>query len=157
MAEVERKFLVGDVPDGVGAGASLRQAYLAIDGDVEVRVRDEDGSFTLTVKGGSGLERTEVEAALDAERFAELWPLGEGRRIEKVRHRVPLDDAGAPGLVAELDVFAGVLAGLVVVEVEFPDRAAADAFTPPAWFGEELTGSRGWSNADLARYGRPPG
>lgn len=151
MAEVERKFLVVDVPEGLGDGAALRQAYLAIDGDVEVRVRDEDGSFTLTVKGGEGIERTEVEVALDAARFDELWPLGGERRIEKVRHRVPLGG----DLVAEVDRYAGALDGLSVVEVEFPDRAAADAFTAPDWFGEELTGRAGWSNADLARHGRP--
>jgi adenylate cyclase len=152
VAEVERKFRVASVPDDVGAGASLRQGYLAIDGDVEVRVRDEDGACTLTVKGGSGLERAEVEAAIDPGRFAELWPLAGDRTIEKVRHRLPLGDA-----TAELDLYGGRLDGLAIVEVEFPDRAAAEAFTPPDWFGEELTGRKGWSNASLARHGVPQG
>jgi CYTH domain-containing protein len=151
VAEVERKFRVASVPDDVGAGAALRQGYLAIDGDVEVRARDEDGRCTLTVKGGSGLERAEVEAAIDPEQFAELWPLAGDRTIEKVRHRLPLGD----GVVAELDLYGGRLDGLAVVEVEFPERAAADAFTPPTWFGEELTGREGWSNASLARHGVP--
>jgi CYTH domain-containing protein len=152
VAEVERKFRVARIPDEVGDGAALRQGYLAIDGDVEVRVRDEDGRATLTVKGGSGLERAEVEAPIDAAQLAELWPLAGDRTIEKVRHRLPLG-----GAVAELDLYAGRLDGLAVVEVEFPDRAAAEAFTPPDWFGEELTGRKGWSNAALARHGVPEG
>jgi CYTH domain-containing protein len=59
--------------------------------------------------------------------------------------------------VAEVDLFDGDLDGLAVVEVEFPDAGAAAAFEPPPWFGRELTGEGGWSNADLARFGRPPG
>jgi len=152
MSEVERKFRVVEVPGGLDAGARLRQGYVAIDGDVEVRVRDEDGDLTLTVKGGSGLERTEVEVPLDPDRFDELWGLAGERRIDKVRHRVPLGD----GLTAELDLYGGGLDWLAVVEVEFPDRATAEAFTPPAWFGDELTGQAGWSNAALATHGASP-
>ena len=52
-------------------------------------------------------------------------------------------------------MFSGALAGLCLVEVEFPSVEAAEAFTAPAWFGREVTGQPGWSNASLARYGRP--
>jgi adenylate cyclase len=43
-----------------------------------------------------------------------------------------------------------------VVEVEFASRQEAEAFDPPDWFGAELTGAAGWSNAALARHGAPP-
>ena len=59
------------------------------------------------------------------------------------------------GGVAEVDRYGGELDGLWTVEVEFDSEQAADAFTPPAWFGTELTGTPGWSNGDLARHGRP--
>jgi CYTH domain-containing protein len=59
------------------------------------------------------------------------------------------------GHVAEVDLYAGALAGLCVVEVEFSSETDAAAFIPPAWFGRELTGQRGWNNAALARHGRP--
>lgn len=151
MTEVERKFRVERVPEGVEGGVPLRQAYVAIDGDVEVRIRDAGGDCSLTVKGGNGLERAEVEVTIDAAAFASLWRLARARHLEKRRARVPLGD-----VVAELDRYEGRLAGLAVVEVEFPDRGAAEAFAPPSWFGEELTGRRGWSNAALARDGAPP-
>ncbi len=151
MYEIERKFRVARLPGGLGKGSSLRQAYVALDGDVEVRVRSDGTRHVLTVKGGGGLERAEVEVAIDAAAFDELWALAGDRHLEKTRHRVDLD-----GLTAELDLYAGALAGLAVVEVEFPSRPEAEAFDPPDWFGAELTGKPGWSNAALAREGAPP-
>ncbi|MGH9251920.1 MAG: CYTH domain-containing protein [Acidimicrobiales bacterium] len=150
MSEIERKFRVAQIPTGLGTGASLRQAYVAVDGDVEVRVRSDGTRHVLTVKGGEGLERAEVEVAIDTAAFDELWGLAGDRHLEKTRHRIDLD-----GLTAELDLYAGALAGLAVVEVEFPSRREAEAFDPPDWFGVELTGRPDWSNASLARYGAP--
>ncbi len=152
-SEIERKFLVPKAPEPaqLGPGARLRQGYLAIDGPVEVRLRLTEGAATLTVKAGGGLHRTEVEAPLDPAEADELWPHTEGRRVEKVRHRMAL----AGGLVAEVDLYAGTLAGLCTVEVELASEADATTFTPPDWFGEELTGQQAWSNAALALDGRP--
>jgi CYTH domain-containing protein len=124
---------------------------LAIDGPVEVRVRRSDGAAVLTVKAGSGLARTEVERALTEAEADELWPATEGRRVEKVRHRVPLPT----GDVIELDVYEGALDGLVTAEVEFADGDVASAFVAPDWCARELTGDAAWSNAFLAVRGRP--
>jgi adenylate cyclase len=152
VSEIERKFRVARLPTtGLGEGSPLRQAYVAVEGDVEVRVRSDGTHHALTVKGGAGLERDEVEVAIDAAAFADLWRLADARHLEKTRHRVDLD-----GLTAELDLYAGTLAGLAIVEVEFASRQEAEAFEPPDWFGAELTGDPGWSNAALARNGAPP-
>lgn len=150
--EIERKFLVDDLPapSVLGNGTGLRQGYLAGEGDVEVRLRLADGTAVLTIKAGRGRSRTEVETELDPAEAEELWPHTEGRRIEKTRYKVVLGD-----VTAEVDVFADALDGLLVVEVEFPSEAEADAFEPPAWFGRELTGDGRWTNASLARHGRP--
>jgi adenylate cyclase len=153
--EVERKFVVaGDPPEaGVGETAEVRQGYVAIDGRTEVRIRSIGGRFVLTIKSGGGLRRTEEELDVDAARFAALWPLTEGRRVEKVRRRVALAD----DLVAEVDVYEGDLAGLVTAEVEFASEAAAAAFTPPAWLGTEVTGDDRYANRTLAVDGIPAG
>jgi adenylate cyclase len=150
VPEIERKFRVARLPMRLGNGTSLRQAYVAVEDDVEVRVRSDGTRHVLTVKGGSGLERDEVEVAIDADAFEGLWALAGDRHLEKTRHRVELG-----GVTAELDLYAGDLAGLAVVEVEFPSRREAEAFDPPDWFGGELTGKPGWSNAALARDGAP--
>jgi CYTH domain-containing protein len=151
VVEIERKFRVERMPEAPGAGVPLRQAYLAVDGDVELRVRSQGEAHVLTVKGGRGIERTEIELAIDERQFDELWALAGDRHLEKTRYRVPVGDA-----TAELDLYEGRLSGLAVVEVEFGSREQADGFVPPPWFGDELTGRPGWSNAELAAAGTPP-
>ena len=67
--------------------------------------------------------------------------------IKKTRYLVPL----AGGLTAELDVFEGLLTGLVFVEVEFPDELSSNEFVPPAWFGKDLSGDKRFSNYHLSK------
>ena len=149
--ERERTFLVADMPDLPDDGTRIRQGYLAIDGDIQVRIRDREGvGRSLTVKGGRGGTRAEEEVPIDAERFDRLWPLTDGRRIEKTRYVIPVDGADA-----ELDVFAGELTGLVLVEVELDSDDAMAGFEPPAWFGAEVTDDDRYSNASLANDGHP--
>ncbi len=155
-AEIERKFLVQDpdrTPVADGPGTELLQGYLAEDGDVQVRVRDAGGATSMTAKIGRGVARLEVEVPIGRDDFAALWAATGGRRVRKIRHRIPLDGSG--GLIAELDEYADELAGLWLVEVEFPDLPTAQAFVPPCWFGQEVTGDGTWSNVALARHGRP--
>ncbi len=152
--EIERKFLLDQLPPAVSssAGERLRQGYVAVDGDVNVRVRIVADVATLTVKAGAGLARTEVEVAITTVQAEALWAHTVGRRIEKSRYRVSLDTDGP---TAEVDEYFDALAGVMVVEVEFPTIAAATAFQPPDWFGPEVTGDPRWSNAALASTGRP--
>ena len=102
------------------------------------------------VRRGRGLARTEVEVDVDIDRFDALWPLTEGRRVHKTRHRLPL----GPDVV-ELDVFADALDGLLIAEVEFDSESDAEAFVPPSWFGVEVTHDPSWNNASLSTHGRP--
>lgn len=146
--ERERKYLVPDPPD-LPSGTRMRQGYLAVDRDVSLRVRDAGTSgCTMTLKSGRGAVRTEVEVPIDLGLFEQLWSHTDGRRISKVRSMVPLGT-----LVAEVDTYGEELAGLVVVEVEFDDEATMAAFTPPTWFGPEVTDDVRYSNAELALRG----
>ena len=150
--EIERKFLVARVPplDALAA-ETVRKGYLTGQEDsVEVRLRQIGARHVLTVKSGGGLARSEREVALTETQFDTLWPATEGRRLEKTRHTGRLPG----GLTFELDVFAGDLAPLVLVEVEFPTLDAARAFTPPGWFGTDVTADRRYKNRQLA-FGQP--
>ncbi|HTU30235.1 MAG TPA: CYTH domain-containing protein [Solirubrobacteraceae bacterium] len=152
--EIERKFLVPDLPADLDQMPStlIEQGYIVIGADgTEVRVRRRGGDAVLTIKAGAGRTRTEEEFAIDDERFARLWPLTEGRRVEKTRHVMATDG----GLEFEIDVYTGGLAGLSVVEVEFASEQAADTFTPPAWFGREVTDDARFKNQRLASDGAP--
>ena len=154
MAEIERKWLVGDPPVDLGTVPSRRidQGYVAIDPDsTEVRVRRADAEAVMTVKQGAGGIRAEEEFAIPPDRFERLWPLTAGRRVQKRRHLIP----GPDGLTFELDVYGGDLEGLKVVEVEFPDEQAAQSFAAPAWFGREVTDDPRYKNQQLAQHGTP--
>lgn len=151
-SEIERKFLIAVLPSGLEQHpqAALRQGYLTDDGETSVRLRWEAAACTLTVKRGRGLRRQEAEIAITRAQFDALWPLTGGARLEKTRYRLPY---GAHTI--ELDRYHGPLAGLVTAEVEFVTEADAHAFTPPAWFGADVTGDARYLNLSLARHGLP--
>jgi adenylate cyclase len=152
--EIERKFLLDALPGDLGdaRSRSLRQGYLAISPDgVEVRVRSTGDAAILTVKSAPGLVRVEEEIAIDERQFDSLWQLTEGRRLAKTRHLVDLDD----GLIAEVDVYADALEGLLTAEIEFPSEEASLAFRPPEWIGVEVTGDDRYANRSLAVAGAP--
>jgi CYTH domain-containing protein/CHAD domain-containing protein len=151
VAEIERKFLVEEMPRAESAKATIEQGYLALDEAAEVRLRRIDGELLLTAKVGHGEVREEVEVSIHPKAFEELWPLTAGRRVRKVRHYVPLGE----GLRGELDVYAEDLDGLRTVEVEFDSAEASADFRPPPWFGAELTGDRRYANQALATEGLP--
>src|SRR4051794_2803337 len=102
MPEIERKFLLERLPDGMAEGQPIRQGYLAVASDgVEVRVRDRAGTATLTVKSGPAHVRVEEEIEIEGRRLGALGPRTGGRRIGKPRHELDLGD----GAIAEIDVY----------------------------------------------------
>jgi adenylate cyclase len=155
--EIERKFLVTERPpfdlDDQPCEA-ISQGYIAISPEgTEVRIRARGGRYTLGVKSGPSRTRVEEEIEIDQRRFDALWPLTEGRRIEKRRYVIP---AGGD-LSIELDVYDGELAGLVAAEIEFASEQEADDFVPPSWLGSDVTGDKRYSNQSLATQGPPGG
>ncbi|MBC2604559.1 CYTH domain-containing protein [Pelagicoccus albus] len=149
--EIERKYILHRLPAEIENAVcyELRQGYLA-SGESEVRLRDKAGTFTLTCKQGSGLERVEEEIKLSEEQFSRLWPLTEGKRIEKRRYQVPY---GA--YTIELDRFSGALHPLLVAEVEFASVEESKSFRAPPYFGQEVTEDKRFKNRSLAEYGLP--
>lgn len=148
--EIERKFLVTEPPQALREAPStaIRQGYITTGSDAEVRLRDADGEFTLTVKSGAGIVREEREVTLGRVQFDALWPATTGRRLEKRRYLLAADR-----LTYEVDVYEGALAGLVIAEVEFPGLDEAREFAPPGWFGAEVTEDAAYTNASLALRG----
>jgi CYTH domain-containing protein len=152
--EIERKFLVSGEAwrDGAGAAVGIRQFYLAATPERSIRVRIRDGaSAMLTLKFGiHARERDEFEYAIPIGEAEEMSSFAIGHVIEKTRHHILYGDR-----LYEIDVFTGSLAGLVIAELETPDRVA-DSELPP-WVGREVTGDPGYYNASLALHGLPAG
>lgn len=151
--EIERKFLVAELPGLSDAKkAVVRQGYLtAPDDSTELRLRQKNDRYFLTLKGRGGLVRVEREAEISAEQFETFWPETEGRRVEKERYTGSLPD----GRIFELDVFLGTLAPLRLVEVEFASEAEAVAYMPPDWFGTDVTEDKRYKNKMMAIEGIP--
>jgi CYTH domain-containing protein len=151
--EIERKFLVKHLPPGIEHARTLpiAQGYIVLDDTREVRLRWAGSAHTLTVKEGEGLARREVETPISRRQFDTLWPLTEGRRIEKIRSII---EHGA--LRIEIDRYAGDLDPLCVAEIEFPTIDASERFVKPAFLGNEVTERADYKNAWLAVHGIPP-
>jgi adenylate cyclase len=150
--EIERKWLVHTLPDLSGhEGKDVMQGYIAVaDDGTEVRLRQTDGTFVETVKSGGGLVRDEIEVELSKDQWEALWEATAGRRLAKTRYTLH-----GEGQTIEVDVYQGSLAGLIVAEVEFPSTSASARFTPPSWFGAEVTEDLRYKNVHLALHGRP--
>lgn len=151
--EIERKFLVSRLPSLDDAQRTrIRQGYLTQPSDsVEIRLRQKNDLYFLTLKSDGGAVRVEREAEISRDQFETLWPETEGRRVEKDRWTGRLSDAQ----VFELDLFAGDLEPLQLVEVEFASVADADAFVAPDWFGTDVTEDKRYKNKALALNGKP--
>lgn len=142
--EIERKFLVKEMPDlNSYTYKYLEQGYLSV--NPVVRVRKEDDTYYLTYKGKGFLEREEYNLTLNKESYEHLIAKADGKLIKKKRYLIPYDKN-----TIELDIFEGELAGLVIAEVEFETVEEANSFNPPSWFGEDVTGNKNYTNASLA-------
>jgi CYTH domain-containing protein len=93
----------------------MRDGLIASFNGRKVRVRIADHKATIAVKGKQkGFARPEFEYEIpmsDAEEM--LRTMCDNRRLEKDRHYVP-----HAGFVWEIDVYDGILKGVVIAEIE---------------------------------------
>src|SRR5436190_15699476 len=146
--EIERKYLLKRLPEDLNRWRRyvIAQGYLATEpAGRQVRLRKKGKTASLTFKVGRGRSREEREIKLSSKQFAALWPATAGRRLRKLRYEIPWKN-----LLIEIDIYRRRHSGLVVAEVEFPDRATCRKFKAPSWFGREVTGETRYSNVRLA-------
>ena len=145
--EIERKYLIDSLPEHLDdfPHKELEQAYLCT--NPVVRVRREGEEYVLTYKFGGLMVREEYNLPLNQEAYEHLLKKADGIVISKTRYILPEKD----GLRIELDVFHGKHDGLILAEVEFPTKEAANAYCPPEWFGEDVTYSTKYHNSNLSK------
>lgn len=160
--EIERKWRVRKLPKDYKHFPCklLEQAYLCQNPTLRIRKGssisegEERGGisegkaqeeYIFCYKGRGRLSREEYNLPLTKEAYETLIGKTEGRVIRKFRYAIP---HGA--YTVELDIFQGELEGLCYAEVEFSSEEEALSFQPLDWFSEELTGERGYSNAELS-------
>lgn len=144
--EIERKYLIRRLPENLSQYQCKKIAQGYICTNPVVRIRKSDDEYYLTYKGKGLMAREEYNLPLTQEGYEHMLPKIDGRLIEKSRYLIPLEGK----LTAELDIFEGDLAPLIIVEVEFDSLDEANSFIPPEWFGEDVTESRKYHNSNLA-------
>ena len=148
--EIEKKYLIHKLPEDlvVIKRSNISQYYILLEGKAEARVRLKETSGVvkhyLTIKAGEGFVRTEVELEIQEKQFNELAK-STTRAVVKQRLVTP------EGF--EIDVYEGALNGLITVEKEFASEEEAASFTPPSWFGEDVTEDKRYKNNNLATKG----
>ena len=145
--EIEKKYLLRRLPGDLEnyPRHEIEQAYLCT--DPGVRVRKEDEIYYLTYTGNGMMAREEYNLPLNREAYAHLLAKADGNIISKTRYLIPLED----GLTAELDRFHSPDSTLLMAEVEFSSEEQAESFTPPDWFGEEVTQDRRYHNSYMSQ------
>lgn len=160
--EIERKFTIKEVPANLDSYPfrHIEQAYLNV--KPVVRVRKEDDLYYLTYKGSGMMARQETNLSLNQEAYYHLREKADGNIISKKRYLIPLHNPGFKegfptppedySLTIELDVFDAPFAPLIMAEVEFGSKEAAEAFLPPDWFDEEVTYHKEYHNSYMAMH-----
>ena len=147
--EIERKFLIEkeNLPENLASYPCHRieQGYLCT--SPVVRIRRQYDDYFLTYKSKGLMAREEYNLPLTAEAYEHLKPKADGILITKDRYVIPEKD----GLFIELDVFHGKYEGVLLAEVEFPTEDAANAYTAPDWFGEDVTYSTKYHNSTMSQ------
>lgn len=159
--EIERKFIIERIPDEIDLARMpsehLRQGYVAVGADgSETRVRSFGNErFELTIKSPGTIARGEQTMKISRDMFEGLWKQTVGQRVEKRRYYIPHGD-----VTIELDIYEDDLDGLMTAEVEFAGRETEGmvrqaTFTPPEWFGDDISEDTRYKNQNLATQGRP--
>ena len=148
MREVERKFLVTseDFRTEAESEFHIKQGFLSTDPERTVRIRLQNGSGKITVKGISdkaGISRFEWERDISGDEAVQLLKLCKGNLLIKKRYCIPVGKH-----IFEVDVFEGANSGLIVAEVELED--ADEPYEKPDWLGTEVTGDPKYYNAQLS-------
>ena len=144
--EIERKYLVKQVPENLASYPfhEIEQGYLCT--EPVVRIRRQDEEYYLTYKSKGLMIREEYNLPLTKDAYFHLREKIDGRLISKRRYLIPLDP-----YTIELDVFHSPKDDLILAEVEFPSEEDALTFTPPDWFGEDVTYSTKYHNSTMSQ------
>lgn len=147
--EIERKFLVksNDFKKESHQKNYIKQGFLNSDKERVVRVRINDNTGFLTVKGKSnntGTTRFEWEKEISKKDAESLLNLCEEGIIEKFRYLVKINNH-----TFEVDEFLGENTGLLIAEIELTSEN--ETFKKPLWLGQEVTGETAYYNSNLSK------
>ena len=156
--EIERKFLIrkDDLPQDLASYPCHRieQGYLCT--SPVVRIRRQDDDYFLTYKSKGLMSREEYNLPLTAEAYEHLKPKADGILITKDRYVIPEKDGLTD--IEYLKEHVDAQTACVLIQhpnyygnLEFPTEEAANAYTAPDWFGEDVTYSTRYHNSTMSQ------
>lgn len=133
VLELERTFLARYIPPEVATATAIDMEDVYIPEDMSVhpslRVRRLNNKYEITKKvqpdQGDASRHLEMTIDLSETEYAALRKAS-SRTVAKKRYQVTIDTFSA-----EVDVFTGNLAGLVLIDFEFSTPEAMEQFSPP--------------------------
>ena len=133
--EIERKFLVKDLPDISGIQPIVYERYyLKSEGDTVVRIQKKNNKYEYeTKKTISDLEHEKNKHAIAESEFEDLKVGNDANEIIRESYELSLN----PNV--SIKIYHGRFEGLMRVEVEFSTKEEAEKYVPPSWMGEEIT------------------
>ena len=154
--EIEKKYEITKLPDNLEQyeKKEIEQGYLCV--KPVVRIRKSNDDYILTYKAPFkedkkkekvAIVNNEIEMPLTKDAYIHLKEKVDNNLITKTRYLIPLEN----GLVGELDIFHGVLEGLVFIEVEFSSEEEASRFNPPSWFKKDVSFDKKYKNNYLSK------
>ena len=145
--DIEKKFLITAIPFSLEGYKSrkIEQAYLST--DPVIRVRRDNDDYYLTYKSKGFVVREEYNLPLSKESYEHLLTKADGNIITKTRYEIPEKN----NLTIELDIFEGKFKGLILAEVEFESEDDANSYTPPEWFGDDVSNESTYHNSTLSQ------
>ncbi len=156
--EIEKKFLVKTLPANleIYPKKEISQGYIS-DINPTIRIRKLGDKHILTIKSVANIDvdkqhlmNNEIEFEITKEKFDHLSTKVDNNFVEKTRYFINMGE-----VIAELDMYHNALAPLVTVEVEFKSVKDALSFTPPDWFGLDVTEDINYKNFALSTKGLP--
>ncbi len=150
MIELERTFLAKKLPQLNGCPQEkIVDVYFPSSAEhPTLRLRQKGGRFEITKKqpviGRDSSRQQEQTIPLTRVEFEELAQAG-GKRLEKTRYEYRVE-----GKVFEIDVFEGLLKGLVLVDIEFMTEPEKAAFRMPEFCLAEVTQEKAFAGGMLA-------
>ena len=143
--EIERKFLIKNIPNNKQNCFHIKQYYLSISEKIVQRLRVFDNSKAILSfkENCSGITRYEFEYKIPLQDANKIIEISNPIFIEKNRHIIECDF-----LTWEIDEFLGNNQGLIIAEVELEKENQKIAL--PDWVGIEVSNEKKYYNYNLA-------
>ncbi len=147
--EVERRFLIKDIPSGSELYSEITDYYV-IDTTLRLRndKREKETLYKLSQKLRVDPESTRMIMHTNlylTESEFNMFTALPFNQLSKKRYKLDSD-----GTLAWVDVFEGVLNGLVIMEVDFGPDGDPEAFVVPSFVVREVTDDERFTGGNLA-------